>query len=218
MTRLLSRITALTVFFGLLIGTARLFPTLPPNLTAFHNLLDDACDRPCLLGVELETMTIVDAMDRLRAHPWVGTVLQGSVNFFDSNVTIYWTWSGDQPDFIDGHIPGQMFGWTESGDRPHIVTGLEFMTTLRLYDLEQALGSTTDGLVLYLSQSDTIHYVLSYHDDSTLTRLTLRAEVPCPFHLMTYWQAPAILHYSSGRMLTDSVPVTNLRSYCQVMG
>ena len=218
MTALLSGMTVLTACFGLLIGTARLFPSAPLDLSAFNELLDYDCARPCLLGVEPETMSVIDAMDRLQAHPWVGSVVRGSSNFFSSNVRIFWTWSGEQPDFIDGDIPGQLFGWTDAGDRPHVVTGMEFATTLRLYDLEAALGATSDGAALYISQSDTISYVLSYHDADTFTRLNLLAEVSCPFHLMTYWQTLANVHYSAGRLLTDAVPLTDLRGYCGQTG
>jgi hypothetical protein len=215
MSLLLGGIAALTLCFGLLIGTARLFPTPALNPTAFNNLLDHACERPCLLGIEPETTTIVDAMDGLRTHPWVKTVLIGSADFFSSDVTIFWTWNGEQPDFIDGHIPGKLFGWTDDGSTPHVVIGIEFATTLRFYDLEQALGSPTDGLALYLSQFDTIGYIISYPDVDTLTRLNLRAEIDCPFRLMTFWETPAILHYSGGRLLSEAVPLTDLRAYCR---
>ncbi len=218
MTSLLTSIALLITGFGLLIGAVQSFPAPPPDLSAFNDLLDYTCARPCLLGVEPETMSVVDAMDQLDNHPWVGTILQGSTNFFSRDVSIYWTWSGEQPDFIDAQTPGRLVGWTDTGSIPHIVTGIEFATTLRLYDLEQALGTTSDGLALYMAQSDTINYILSYHHADTVTRLNLYAEIPCPFHLMAYWQTPAMVHYSAGRLLTDAVPFTDLPGYCQPPG
>ena len=216
MTALLSGMTALTVCFGLLIGTARLFPSAPPDLSGFSTLLDYGCERPCLLDVEPETMSVIDAMDHLQAHPWVGSVLRGSSNFFSSNVTVYWTWSGEQPDFIDGDVLGRLFGWTDAGDRPHIVTGMEFATTLRLYDLETALGPTPDGVAFYIDQVNAVNYGVSYHDADTVTRLNLWAEIPCPFHLMTFWETPAMVYYSAGRLLSESIPFTDLRGYCRI--
>jgi hypothetical protein len=208
--------TTITV---LLIGGLRLLPGSPPDTSAVASLFQvtEACPTGCMLGIPPETTRLRDAVDSLEAHAWVGGVSGSWENeLFTNEVTVRWRWSGMQPDFIDSSVPGIMiaesFGY--DGVPGHIVTSMTITTNLRLYDLYQMMGPTSDGVARYDPSRHALIYGVSYHDPEAFTRTSLMASLPCPAGLMTYWHAAAMLEYRGGMMLTPYVPPEQLTGLC----
>ena len=204
----------------LLIGGMRLMPDSLPATDTLSALFSpsESCPTGCLLGIPPEITRLVDAVAMLQAHEWVDRVHGGwNNNLFTSEVTVHWQWSGTQPDFIDATVPGMMMAesFSYDGIAGHIVTSFTIPTRLRLYDLQQTLGPTAEGMALYNSSQNAIQYGVSYHDPDSFTRTSLMASLPCPANLMTFWHSHATLDYRAGYMLTSYVPPETLSALCR---
>lgn len=89
---------ALTALFVALLGALHLQPYDDSGLRALVTPPDD-CAAPCFMGIQPGITRAGEAVALLWAHEWVGEVRE-----FTSprgRRTIYWTWSGQQPDLIN---------------------------------------------------------------------------------------------------------------------
>src|SRR4051794_15749192 len=101
MIRLLLR---LVLLLTLLLSAVLLATHLRPLAPALNDLLAQSpgC-RPasqCYMGIYLGASTIDQAVGALNTNPWVDQVNTSS----PTQVT--WTWSGQQPAYIDSGVPG----------------------------------------------------------------------------------------------------------------
>lgn len=203
---------ALTGGLALLIGAARLLPSLPPDRGAFARLFADETGC-CLLGIE-PGMPLAEAVQRLRAHPWTRGV--PSPDVFQDEITLAWSWSGAQPASIDATVPGYLFARSDTDDTGHYVVGLSIETHLRLYDVALALGAAPNGSAWYWPQEEKITYQVSYYDPDAVMNTTLRLDLPCPARLLHYyWHPRTQIIQWDGRLLREYVPPEQLPHLCR---
>lgn len=203
------------IVFTLLIGGTRLLPPSAPDLAAFNQLFpaSDACDSFCLLGIR-PGMPLAEAVELLRANQWIRGV--SVPNLFNYESQVYWNWSGQQPDFIDARFPGELYARSETDENGHYVVRVTIETRLRLDELQQGLGATSDGGAWWLPVPDKIAYWVSYYDETVQRRVTLGTEMGCPVRLLHYyWHPHTQVSQSEGQMLMDYVPPQMLPALCR---
>jgi hypothetical protein len=108
MTRLLLQLSLLPILgFAIILLLIRAQPYDDDTLRAF--LLPDDCPAPCLMGIHLNEMTAAEAVQILQNNDWVKSIDRTAINEKTGHGTIYWTWSGKQPVFIDSTLPGMFY-------------------------------------------------------------------------------------------------------------
>lgn len=208
-------VAGLTALFGLLIGGARAMPAGQIDPAIFEALFDETCQLPCTMGITPGSSDIATALTTLKAHEWVAWVqADWNTDLRAHELTLRWTWSGAQPAFIDQNLPGTLFARTESDNRPYPVVWLTLPTTLRLYDLQVALGEVAGSRAYYDGESHQINYLLNFPAADSPASITLRAQIPCPAHLMNVWHSRATLLLSEIRQLGSYVPPDALAQLC----
>lgn len=172
----------------LLVSAARLMPQTEPDVTAYDRLFftSSYCPTACLMGIQPEASTLIDAIAVLSAHDWVGDIHTGrSATAFQRDVTVTWDWSGAQPAVIRTDRPGVLFARWYGGINSHIITGISVETDLRFEDVRQHLNLGSSGTATAGRRE--IRTVITYA--SRGLRNTISTQVPCPARLMIYWQA-----------------------------
>jgi len=93
----------------------------PAPHTPLNILLDGDCSAPCFLNIQPGVTTLDDAVQRLRAHPWVGQVTD-TLTSYGQYRNYHFRWSGQQPAFIDPTKEGDLFALPGSAaDRSALV-------------------------------------------------------------------------------------------------
>ncbi len=95
----------LTFIFAALVGLIR---ARPYDDSELHAILvpSDGCALPCFMGIRPGITTVQEAYDLLERHPWVDHVKQHIWFSGPNNNLFSWTWSGQQPAFINSAAPG----------------------------------------------------------------------------------------------------------------
>ncbi len=167
----------------LLVSAARLLPQAQPDVAAYDHLFFSTsyCPGGCLMGIQPESSTLIDAIAVLSAHEWVGAIHTGrSATAFQRDVIITWDWSGSQPGIIRPDQPGVLFARWYGGINSHIVTGISVETDLRFEDVRQHLNLGSSGTATAGRRE--IRTVITYV--SRGLRNTISTQVPCPARLI----------------------------------
>jgi hypothetical protein len=121
---LLLPITALPILFLMCIGLIQAQPYDDHHLQALLTP-PDGCMMPCFIGIRPGVTRLDDAVTILRTHEWVENYAVHITTI--GGVLITWSWSGQQPDYIDSRIPGGL----STGDT-NFVDRIDFATHLSL--------------------------------------------------------------------------------------
>jgi hypothetical protein len=134
-------------FIVLLTGVFTLFYD-PAYFDRIRTFLTPDCTRPCFMGVHPGIATADDARLSLEANPWVEKVNMNisSLGFG----TLHWSWSGQQPDFINRNHNGisQING--------QIIDSLLIRTHIRFGDIWLAFGAPERG------SADSLYHIADY--------------------------------------------------------
>lgn len=135
----------------------------------------DACVFPCWEGIELGVTTSTKAVAVLCRHPWVERVWGVSI--------VVWTWSGQQPTWIDDSLPGTLSSHHGIVEQIGIPTRLKMGEFWLMYDrLEKGIvfDSGIEGLV-------------NNFVDAGPHRFWVKTDLRCPIRAVEFWNAPAII-------------------------
>ena len=97
------------------------FLTLPPD-----------CPSPCFISIRPGVSTEDELITILETHEWIG---EYETDYYESWISIDWTWSGLQPAFIDDAVKGEV------SLKDGIVYGIDFDTTIAFGDIWTLYGS-----------------------------------------------------------------------------
>lgn len=178
-----------------------LFVVLTTALLATHARSVDSSMRPlldpsagcsgsdlCFMGIRPGATPIREAIDMLRAHPWVANVLTRPP-FAQAS----WTWSGAQPDYIDSGVPGTL---RRTGDS--YVSLIQIRTHYSYGDLWLQLGTPQTGYT-WRQPSALMHG--SYYPAYSLLAINYLA---CPTRLFDFWRMPVIVQFGDAVAALDS--------------
>ncbi len=147
----LTLLLALTL--ALLIGAIRAQPYDDSELRAF--LFPEGCEQPCVMGIQLNTMSRDDVIGYLEQHPYVDSIQELDDDTFQS---IRWMWSEGAPPFIAPNSHGFAAfpeGRTEDLTIHFDISAVDFFDLYgddahRWYDI-----SSVGSMNIYLSSRET---------------------------------------------------------------
>ena len=181
----------LMLLVPLLLSGALLAMHIRPFDPALDDLLGQSpgCEKHglCYMGIYLGASTIDQAAAALSAHPWVDTVDTRSLT------QITWTWSGQQPAYIDDGVPGS------ASERDYMHISLIRVKTRFTYgDIWLQLGTPEQGYAL--RQPDGFLHGVYY------TRYSLLAinSIPCPASIGDFWTMPVVIQFGDAFVMLDS--------------
>jgi hypothetical protein len=149
----------LTFAFAVLVGVIRAQPYDNGNLRAFLTTSHD-CVIPCFMGIRPGVTTIEEAIAILETHEWAKALdLQGAPTEARPSGTIWWSWSGAQPDYFYAGLSGRVELSDEDGDGTAVVTRLEIPTTIPFAELYVLLGTADASWLVY----DSLHPAPNIH-------------------------------------------------------
>ncbi len=182
----------LTLILTLLLSGALLATHARPLDPALDGLLTQSpgC-RPtsslCFMGLYPGVSTLDQAVAALNAHPWVGTVDTRNQNM------VSWTWSGQQPAFIDSGVPGS------ASERDYMHISLIRVKTRYSYgDIWLQLGTPTQGYAMR-QQYGFLHGV--YYTRYSLLAINV---MQCPASVGDFWTLPVIIQFGDAYTMLDS--------------
>lgn len=159
MTRALLKI-ALPILL-VFVAVISLMRARPYDGAALHAALapSENCAAPCFMAITAGETAADKAITLLHAHPWVKAVDTSQPSF------INWTWSGEQPAYINETQPGRLI--ISEGHVARIVVA----TAFAFGDFWLAWGAPSDYRVTLIetvsarkSSSKTVYYSVGYHD------------------------------------------------------
>lgn len=175
---------AVTLCFALLISFV-----YHPGESELRALLTppDGCAAPCFMGVRLGNTVSTQTVPILRRHPWVDQIYMHLDGYYWD-----WSWSGDQPAFIDASRRGFLGARAVFDDTYNT---LYIATSITLADLVLALGKpdySTFTRVERVRSRVLLHSVV-YED------LGLQADgyIDCPIRVSRLWDIPLVLNWHS---------------------
>ncbi len=155
------------------------------------------CGDPCILGRRLLYIPVSQVVDVLHGSEWVDQVKVSSMQD-----TVTWTWSGHQPDFIDGQTSGFL-----RADPTYGVIGVYVRTTIPLSSLWLRYGLPPIG---YIGVStDSLLHIGVYPDDSFST-LT---EAACPTSVQGFSSTPITLVWAEPLYRDSTLKQSYLRTW-----
>ncbi len=92
------------LLFAAVFFLIRVRPYDDPKLR--KNLFSDGCPAPCFMGIQPD-MPISDAVQLLKAHPWVEAVDNRTIQ--NTGGYIYWRWKPNAPSWIDTQQRGTIW-------------------------------------------------------------------------------------------------------------
>lgn len=181
---LLCAAALLTFWFALLIGAVyrpdngRLRALLSPS---------DGCSAPCFMGVRLGNAVSSQTIPILQRHPWVDQVYPHLDGFYWD-----WSWSGQQPAFVDARRRGFLGSRAVFDDTYNT---MYVATSLTLAEVVLALGEPDYSS---FSPSDRVRSRVMLHSVVYLD-LGLQADgyIDCPIRLSRLRDMPVILNWHS---------------------
>lgn len=177
-TRLILKISCFLAFV-LVPLVLMLHQPIPASADAVTTLFSSSadCPAPCVMGIALEESTAEDALAILEAHEWVGDI---TVQRSPSDVinAISWTWSGNQPTFIEASRDAVLtLNW--SGLR---ITSITIDVNLSMGELWQMVGDPLKT-TFYADSSGMMTYLGAYSD----AKLHTYGIGNCPATANTFW-------------------------------
>jgi hypothetical protein len=134
------------------------------------------------MGIQPHEHTVLDALERLRRHPWVGEVNPAAFTYVAS-----WSWSGQQPAWIEDTRAGQIV--FSSG----LVSQIIIPTRYRLGDVYLAARDRNAVLnSTFLLPGASNAYTLAFADEKRGT-WGIQTVLACGEPPARYWQARVIL-------------------------
>jgi hypothetical protein len=193
MTRLVLLLVAgLPLLFAGLVGAIRAGAN---DSHALEALIAPSTDcppksQPCFMGLRPGATSVAEAFRILETHPWVDEVLPGTGS---DSIGIYWTWSGQQPNYIDATRPGLLLRRNLT-----YVTTVKIHTHLTYADIWLTLGQPYRGYI-FPQRSGMVHGV--YYPDYSLHVIAFAA---CPSVLDTFWRIPVMIQFGDAYVALNS--------------
>jgi hypothetical protein len=134
---------------------------------------------PCFLGIQPGETSADDAFAILDNHTWVEQfyIYRGMES--DSGL-VQWTWSGAQPDYIDGIYPASM--WFQDSR----VSWVEVDLNLTFGDIWLMLDAPQTGRIYLMATTPARAFQLV---DYANGGLQVHTEFECPLRLASFWRA-----------------------------
>jgi|GEM_PF-6773968 len=123
----------------------------------------EGCESACFMGIQARRMTGDDVLQILENHAWVADNIYIGEGFF------VWHWSGDQPEIIDGTVPGVV-----QMHRRGFVQYIVIETHATLHELQSAFGQPNAGVLSW--GFDAFSYRIIYFDRG----MKIMASASCP--------------------------------------
>jgi hypothetical protein len=136
-------------------------------------LLQNSCEFPCWQGIQPRITSSSQAVDILNHHPWVGRVWGVS--------SARWTWSGQQPAWIDSRRLGTM------SIRYGVVDQISIPTRFSTGDFWLLLTRLEKGVV-FTSGLSTMAYNFVDAGDFWIV-----SDLSCPITRHDFWQKPVLI-------------------------
>ncbi len=175
------------------------------------------CQSPCIMGIQMG-ITLDEVLNILNHHEWVGEINTSPWEMQGSGTNIRWTWSGQQPPFIDEQREGSLQTELFARNNTEVVVSMSLQTSLRFEDLYNVLGATEFGSHFYQGESYIEHPFISYsilYNDSALNLQTsISTTIPCPATLILYWNARTRIGLSSYTGIDYFMPPNELSQLC----
>jgi len=220
---LLIFITLTTALLTLPILLIRAQPVDNSDLDDFLRGSDD-CAAPCFMSIKPGVTRVGEAMDILRAHPWVGKI---SVDAFGEHTSsafgygeISWDWSGQQPTVIDTMQPGRSsFLWDRESQRnldsinEAVIETLTIHTYIRIARARRWYGAPDSGQ-LSERPNQQLAYVSGYHFGNPPGMIQLSALLTCPTNWLSYWNARTRIEMTVYLSSQATVSPTNVVDSC----
>lgn len=142
---------------------------------------------PCFFGIQPGETRANEVFRLLEAHSWVEEfyIYRGMES--DSGL-VQWTWSGQQPDYIDSTTPASL--WFQHG----VVNWIEVDLNLTFGDIWLLLDAPQTGRIYMMSSTPPRAYQLVDYQNRSLQ---VRSEFGCPLHLAAFWRAKVRVTTSS---------------------
>ena len=175
----------------LLLSGVLLLTHVRPFAPALDDLLgrSPGCEKQgqCFMGIYLGASTIDQAAAALSVHPWVGEVDTRSLT------QVTWTWSGEQPAYIDDGVPGS------ASERDYMrISLIRVKTRFNYGDIWMQLGTPQQGYAL--RQPDGfVHGV--YYQQYALLAINF---MPCPASVNDFWRIPVVVQFGDAFVMLDS--------------
>ncbi len=146
-----------------------------------------ASDTHCFLGIRPGATLMEQAISLLDASPWVGEM--------DTHITtqVSWSWSGAQPAYIDGSIPGYILARTFRE-----VSTIRFKTRYSYADVWLELGTPPTGYAL--RQPDGYLHG-AYYPQYALLAINF---THCPARLIDFWTLPVVIQLGDAFVMLDA--------------
>jgi hypothetical protein len=178
---ILALVPRLALSFAAVIGIIHALPNDDDAVRAFL-APPDGCAMPCWEGIRPGETTLDAAMTRLRNHPWANRVIVTQPSSDTTVLFISWSWTGQQPSYIDGTERARMRLYHG------VVREIELPTTIPLGRIWLVLGQSDKGIVYPSTinpSRDDVHQIL-YDDHTLLVRTVVRR----PAALGVFWNTP----------------------------
>ncbi len=164
---------ALLLIFTASIGIIRARP-YDDSLLASLNLPAVDCTMPCWSGIH-PGMTSEAAVEILRHHPWVDRMSGISL--------LRWTWSGQQPGWIDDSRPGAI------SSHYGTVIQIGIPTKLSMGDFWLMFDQVERGVIFDSGLSDLVYNFVSVEDGL----FWIKADLGCPIQTQEFWKASTLI-------------------------
>lgn len=174
MMHLVSRLAfALFFIFALSISMIRARP-YDDGLRVSLNLPAVDCPMPCWWGI-YPGMTSQAAVEILRHHPWVDRIW--GISF------VRWTWSGQQPAWIDASRPGAV------SSHYGAVNQISIPTKLSMGDFWLMFDQVDRGVIFASGLSGLVYNFINVEDGL----FWIKADLRCPIQTQEFWKAPTLI-------------------------
>ena len=136
-------------------------------------------EAPCFLGIQPGATSADDAFALLDDHAWVDQFYRHRGMESDSGL-VQWTWSGEQPDYIDGSKPGAL--WFQHS----VVSWVEIDLNLTFGDIWLLFDAPQTGRIHPMATTPVRAFQLVAYGNGGLQ---VRSEFECPLRLASFWSA-----------------------------
>ena len=140
----------------------------------------------CFMGIRPGSTTMTDAITLLREHPWVDQI--------DTEVytQVTWTWTGAQPSYIDGRVPGTIIQRGVTA-----VSLIRFQSRYPYGDIWLQLDPPEIGY--FARQRDGVLHG-SYYPQHALLTINF---TECPAYQTEFWNTPAAIQFGDAFVMLD---------------
>lgn len=165
----------LLIGFSAIISLVYTYAALGGGYSSSLLARSDACVFPCWEGIEPGVTTSARAVAVLRRHPWVERVWGVSI--------VVWTWSGQQPAWINDSLPGTI------SSHHGIVEQIGIPTRLKMGEFWLMYERMEKGIVF----DSGIAGLVNNFVDAGPHRFWVKTDLTCPIRAVEFWNAPAII-------------------------